>query len=152
MQHALNNYISMYAYILKFKIYHVKAKYITIDDGEYMGCSFKKISFRVYLVGVKTRRMENRKRKIGCIFHYLIEERKYERHKIWEKVFPLGPTFFILSNWEENEEGKVMRNAFYTNTPTLLHSPTPLTFPLLYNNDIIINLYKLYFPSSHFSL
>ena len=45
-----------------------------------------------------------------------------------------------------------MRNAFYTNTLTLLHSPTPLTFPLLYNKDIIVNLYKLHFPSSHFSL
>ena len=45
-----------------------------------------------------------------------------------------------------------MRNAFYTNALTLLHSPTPLTFSLLYNKDIIINLYKLYFPSSHFSL
>ena len=45
-----------------------------------------------------------------------------------------------------------MRNAFYTNTLTLLHSLTPLTFSLLYNKDIIVNLYKLYFPSSHFSL
>ena len=45
-----------------------------------------------------------------------------------------------------------MRNAFYTNTLTLLHSPTPLTFPLLYNKNIIVNLYKLYFPSSLFSL
>ena len=45
-----------------------------------------------------------------------------------------------------------MRNAFYTNTPTLLHSPILLTFPLLYNKDIIINLYKLHFPSSIFSL
>ena len=44
-----------------------------------------------------------------------------------------------------------MRNTFYTNTPTLLYSPTPLTFPLLYNNDIIVNLYKLHFPSSLFS-
>ena len=45
-----------------------------------------------------------------------------------------------------------MRNAFYTNTLTLLHSPTPLIFPLLYNKNIIVNLYKLYFPSSLFSL
>ena len=45
-----------------------------------------------------------------------------------------------------------MRNAFYTNTPTLLHLPTPLTFPLLYNKDIIVNLYKLHFPSFPFSL
>ena len=45
-----------------------------------------------------------------------------------------------------------MRNAFYTNTPTLLHSPTPPTFSLLYNKDIIVNLYKIHFPSSLFSL
>ena len=88
----------------------------------------------------------------NAIFHYLIEERKQERQKIEEKVFPSRPTFFILSNCEENEEGKVMRNAFYTNTLTLLHSLTPLTFPLLYNKDIIVNLYKLHFPSSPFSL
>lgn len=71
--------------------------------------------------------------------------------KIGEKVFPSLSIFFILPNWEENEEGKVI-NAFYTNTPTLLHSPTPLTFPLLNNMDIIVNLYKLKFPSSPFSL
>ena len=45
-----------------------------------------------------------------------------------------------------------MKNAIYTNTLTLLHSPTPLTFPLLYNKDIIVNLYKLHFLFSHFSL
>ena len=45
-----------------------------------------------------------------------------------------------------------MRNAFYINTPTLLYSPTPLTFPLLYNKDIIVNLYNLHFPPSPFSL
>ena len=46
----------------------------------------------------------------------------------------------------------MVRNAFYINTPILLHSPIPLTFPLLYNNDIIINLYKLHFSSYPFSL
>ena len=45
-----------------------------------------------------------------------------------------------------------MRNAFYTNTLTLLHSPTSLTFLLLYNKNIIVNLYKLHFPFSPFSL
>ena len=44
-----------------------------------------------------------------------------------------------------------MRNAFYTNTLTLLHLPNPFTFPLLYNKDIKVNLYKLHFPSSPFS-
>ena len=45
-----------------------------------------------------------------------------------------------------------MRNTFYLNTHTLLYLPTTLTFPLLYNKDIIVNLYKLHFPFSHFSL
>ena len=88
----------------------------------------------------------------NAIFHCLVEERKQERKKIGAKVFPSRPTFFILPNLEENQEGKVMRNAFYTNTLTLLHSPTPLTFPLLYNKDIIVSLYKLHFPSFPFSL
>ena len=88
----------------------------------------------------------------NAVFHCLVEERKQERPKIGEKVFLPTPTFFILPNWEENQEEKVMRNACYTNTPTLLHSPIPLTFPLLYNKDIIVNLYKLHFPSSTFSL
>ena len=66
--------------------------------------------------------------------------------------FPSWAHFFYPPNLEENEEGKVMRNVFYTNTLTLLYSPTPLTFPLLYNKDIIVNLYKLHFLFSHFSL
>ena len=45
-----------------------------------------------------------------------------------------------------------MKISFYINTSTLLYSHTFLAFPLLYNKDIIINLYKLHFPSSHFSL
>ena len=68
------------------------------------------------------------------------------------KSFPSWAYFFYPPNFEENEEGKVMRNVFYTNTLTLLHSPTPLTFPLLYNKDIIVSLYKLHFPSFPFSL
>ena len=44
----------------------------------------------------------------------------------------------------------MMRNAFYMNTPTLLHLPTPLTIPLLYNKNIIVNLFKLHFSSSPF--
>ena len=77
----------------------------------------------------------------NAVFHCLVEERKQERQKIGEKVFPPESTFFILPNLEENEEGKVMKNAFYTNTPTLLHSPTLHTFPQLYNKYIIVNLY-----------
>ena len=68
------------------------------------------------------------------------------------KSFPSWAHFFYPPNFEENEEGKVMRNVFYTNTLTLLHSHTPLTFPLLYNKDIIVSLYKLHFPSFPFSL
>ena len=69
----------------------------------------------------------------NVVFYYLVEEKKQERQKIGEKFFPLWPIFFILPNLEENEEGKVMKNAIYTNTPTLLHSPILLTLPLLYN-------------------
>ena len=83
----------------------------------------------------------------NTVFHCLVEKRKQKRQKIGEKVFPLGLTFFILPN----QEGKVMRNTFQTNTSILLYSPTRLTFPLLYNKDIIINLYKLHFSSSAFS-
>ena len=42
-----------------------------------------------------------------------------------------------------------MRNKFYINTLTLLHLPTLLTFPLLYNKDIIVNLYNLHFLFFH---
>ena len=66
------------------------------------------------------------------------------------KSFPSWAHFFYPPNFEENEDGKVMRNVFYTNTLTLLHSPTSLTFPLLYNKDIIVSLYKLHFPSFPF--
>ena len=45
-----------------------------------------------------------------------------------------------------------MRNIFYINILTLLYLPTTLTFLLLYNKDIIVNLYKLHFPFFHFSL
>ena len=45
-----------------------------------------------------------------------------------------------------------MKNEFYTNTSTLLHLSTPLTYPLLYNKDMIIDLYKLYFSFSPFFL
>ena len=40
----------------------------------------------------------------------------------------------------------------FTQMPPLFTLTYPLTFPLLYNKDIIVNLYKLYFPSSTFSL
>ena len=119
-------------------------------DGLHEFFFFFHLTLRVCLVRVKTGGMENRVK--NAVFHCLIEGKKKERQKIGEKVFPPEPTFFILPNWEENEKGKVMSNAFYTNTLTLLHSLTPLTFPLLYNKDIIVNLYKLHFPSSHFSL
>ena len=86
------------------------------------------------------------------LFYTIWLRKENRRKKKWKKVFPPRPTFFILSNWEENEERKVMKNAFYTNTLTLLHSPTSLTFPLLCNKNIIVNLHKLHFPSSPFSL
>ena len=82
------------------------------------------------------------------IFSRLVQERKQERQKRGRKIIPPGPHFFILPIWEENGEEKMLNDVIYTNTLILLHSPTPSHFP----NDIIVNLYKLYFPSSHFSL
>ena len=82
------------------------------------------------------------------IFSRLVQERKQERQKRGRKIIPQGPHFFILPIWEENGEEKMLNDVIYTNTRILLHSPTPSHFP----NDIIVNLYKLYFPSSHFSL
>ena len=71
------------------------------------------------LVGVKTGRMENRERKIRWKMSFFTvwlrkENRRYRKQG--EKVFPPKPTFFILPNWEQNGEGKVVWNAFYTNT------------------------------------
>ena len=85
----------------------------------------------------------------NVIFHCLVEEVKQEKQKIGEKVFPPRSTSFILPNWEENEKRKVLRNAFYTNTL----SPTPHFISyILCNKGIIVNIYKLHFPSFHFSL
>ena len=40
----------------------------------------------------------------------------------------------------------------FTQMPPLFTLTYSLTFPLLYNKDIIVNLYKLHFPCSPFSL
>ena len=53
------------------------------------------------------------------IFHCLVEERKQERQKIGGKIFSLGPPFFILPIWEENDEEKVLKDELYTNTLNL---------------------------------
>ena len=45
--------------------------------------------------------------------------KKTRETKIWGKIFPPGPPFFILPIWEENEEGKVLKDALYTNTLSL---------------------------------
>ena len=71
------------------------------------------------------------------------------------KIIPSGPHFFILPIWEENGERKIFKivnNVIYTNTFTLLHSPNSHSISyMLYNKDMIVNLYKLHFPSSLFS-
>ena len=64
------------------------------------------------------------------------------------KIISPGPHFFILPIWEENGEKKMLNDIIYTNNLTLLHSPTPSHFL----KDIIVNLYKLHFPSSSFFL
>ena len=46
----------------------------------------------------------------------MVDERRQERQKIWGKIFPPDPLFFILPFWEENEEGEVLKDALYTNT------------------------------------
>ena len=69
-----------------------------------------------------------------------------------EENNPFGPTHFYPPNLGGKWGGSDADDVICTNTLTLLQSPTPLTFPLLYNIDIIVNLYKLYFLSSHFSL
>ena len=89
------------------------------------------------------------------IFHCLVQKRKQERQKIRRKIIPLGPHFFILPIWKENGEKKIFKivnNVIYTNTFTLLHSPNSHSISyMLYNKDMIVNLYKLHFPSSLFS-
>ena len=65
------------------------------------------------------------------IFYCLVEERKQERQKIGGKFFPLGPPFFILPIWEENKEGKVLKNALYTSTLNL----SCISFSLLSSLD-----------------
>ena len=65
------------------------------------------------------------------IFSRLVQERKQERQKIGRKIFPTGSHFFILPIWEENGEENMLNDAIYTNTITLLHSLTLLTFTLI---------------------
>ena len=74
----------------------------------------------------------------------LVGEKKRETEN-GEENNPFGPT--LLPPYLG---GKDADDVIYTNTLTLLPSPTPLIFPLLYYKDIIINLYKLHFSSSPF--
>ena len=63
------------------------------------------------MVGVKTGRIENRKRKIGWKMSFFTGWLKKENRR---ESFPSRPIFFILPIWEENGKGQVLRNAFYT--------------------------------------
>ena len=78
--------------------------------------------------------------------------RENKRDEKWEENNPFGPTLFYPPNLGGKWGGKYVDDIIYINTLTLLHSPTPLTFPLLYNKDIIVNLYKLHFSYSPFYL
>ena len=51
-----------------------------------------------------------------------------------EKVFSLRPTFFILPNWEEKLERKVLSQHFYTNT--LILSPLIATNTTIFLSNI----------------
>ena len=66
----------------------------------------------------------------------MIQERKQERQKMGRKIIPLGHIFYP-PNMGENVEAGMLNDVIYTNTPTLLHSPTFFTY-LLYNKDILI--------------
>ena len=81
------------------------------------------------------------------IFHRLVSERKKKETENGEENNPFEPT--LLPPYLG---GKDADDVIYTNTLTLLPSPTLLIFPLLYYKDIIVNLYKLHFSSSPFSL
>ena len=76
----------------------------------------------------------------------------WEKKKKWEtknkgESFPSGLTFFIIPIWEENEEKKVFKNAFYTNTL----SPTPhfthnlITFALPLPINVALAYFIFYF-------
>ena len=105
------------------------------------------------LVEVKTGKMKNRGRKIGwkMLFStvWLGKENKKDR-KPGRKFSLLSPHFFILPNWEEKLERKVLSQHFYTNTlfpPTFIHdlmtlSPTPL-------DDFCPQTILITFASSH---
>ena len=44
----------------------------------------------------------------NSVFHCLAKEGKWGGRKTQEKIFSPGPTIFILPNWEENLERKVL--------------------------------------------
>ena len=66
------------------------------------------------------------------------------------KIFPSRPTKFCPPNLEGKLRKKMMWVVNYTNTFIFSHLLDPLVF--CYNKDIIVNLYKLDFLFSHFSL
>ena len=80
------------------------------------------------------------------IFHYLVEERKQERQKIGGEIFPLIPHFFILPIWEENEEGKMLKDVLYTNT----HNLSCIFFFLLFSLGSNVTAYPPPPPSPFF--
>ena len=84
---------------------------------------------RVCLVGMKTEMMENKERKIGWKTFDSGEKTRETENK--EENNPSEPTLFYPPNLRGKWEGKDANDVIYTNTLTLLHSPTPLTFPPL---------------------
>ena len=70
----------------------------------------------------------------NIVFHCLVGEGKWRRQKTREKVFSLGPTFFILPNREEKLERKVLSHHFYTNT--LFLSPLKATNTIIFLSNI----------------
>ena len=80
------------------------------------------ITVRICLVGVKTRRMKNRENKIGRNMSFSTVWFKRETEN-GEENFPSDPHFFILPNWEEIGEKKVLTNVllFISPTPHFIH-------------------------------
>ena len=70
--------------------------------------------------------------------------------------FPSGLTFFILSIWKENDKGKVLKNAFYTNIisliPHFIHDLITFVFSHSYHfifshhNNVQVLFSPFFFP------
>ena len=115
--------------------------WLTVATSSVISSSFTKAVF-----GWGENREDGKQREENrvenTVFHCLVGEGKWGRQKTREKVFSLGPTFFILPNQEEKPERKVLSQHFYTNIPFL--SPLITTNTTATNTTIFLsNISKL---------